>query len=64
MNTDSIRRVTPFVVAIMLFLLARARPDQRGVWIALGVIFLLIGLRRLRARGTNTKPPETPPETR
>ena len=60
MNTDRLRRITPFIVAIMFLLLAMNRPDQRGVWIALGIVFLLIGLRRLANRDATSKPPEAP----
>jgi hypothetical protein len=62
MNNDRLRRITPFIVAIMLFLLAMNRPDQRVVWIALGIVFLLIGFRRSRLpnRDAGSKPPEAP----
>ena len=62
MNNDRLRRIMPFIVAIMFLLLALNRPDQRGVWIAIGIVFLLIGFRRSRLpnRDANTKPPEAP----
>ena len=46
-----LNRVLPFTAAMMFFILAASRPAQRGAWIALAVVFLVIGLRRNRQDG-------------
>lgn len=46
MDLEPVRKRLPFALALMFFLLSFGFPAQRGVWIALGVVFLVIGLRR------------------
>ena len=41
-------RVLPFSAAMMFVILAVGRPAQRGAWIALAIVFFVIGLRRNR----------------
>ena len=41
-----LRRVMPLFIAILFFIISINRPQQRGVWIGLGAVFLIIGLRR------------------
>jgi len=49
MDFAPVRKRLPFAVALMFFALAFSRPAQRGVWMAIGVIFIVVGLRRGRA---------------
>jgi hypothetical protein len=49
MNLTPIRNRLPVAVALMFFALAFGRPAQRGVWLGIGVIFLVLGLRRRKA---------------
>lgn len=48
---NRLNRVLPFTAAAMFIVLAASRPAQRGVWIALAIVFLVIGLRRNRRGG-------------
>lgn len=48
MDLTPVRRRLPFAVALMFFALAFGRPAQRGAWLVLGVVFLIIGLRRAK----------------
>jgi hypothetical protein len=58
MTIAPIRKRLPFAVALMLFALAVSRPAQRGTWLAVGIIFLVIGLGRSKA----APPPAAPPD--
>lgn len=45
-----LRKALPFLgIALMFFLLSLSRPAQRGAWLAIGVVFLVVGLRRTKA---------------
>jgi hypothetical protein len=46
-----LNRVLPFTVAAMFIVLAASRPAQRGAWIALALVFLVIGIARNRRGG-------------
>jgi hypothetical protein len=48
---NRLNRVLPFTVAAMFIVLAASRPAQRGAWIALAIVFLVIGIARNRRRG-------------
>jgi hypothetical protein len=48
---NRLNRVLPFAAAMLFLVLAASRPAQRGVWIALAIVFLVIGLRRNRRGG-------------
>jgi hypothetical protein len=49
MTRQRLRRILPIVVALMFFALSFSRTHERGVWLGLGVVFLIIGIRRKRA---------------
>lgn len=49
MDFAPIRKRLPFAVALIFFVVAYSRPDQRGVWMILGAVCLGIGLRRKKA---------------
>jgi hypothetical protein len=51
MGTNGLARVLPFTAAAVFFAMAATRPAQRGLWIAAGVIFLVLGVRRTRRGG-------------
>lgn len=44
MDRHRLRRLLPPIVAILCFSLAISRPVQRGTWIVLGIVFLIVGL--------------------
>jgi hypothetical protein len=48
---NRLHRVLPFTAAAVFLALGLTRPEQRGVWIALAVVFLVIGIRRNRRAG-------------
>jgi hypothetical protein len=48
MNVQRIAVVLPFAAALVFFVLAFSRPQQRGVWLAIGVVFLVVGMIRRR----------------
>jgi hypothetical protein len=43
---DRTRRILPLLVAILLLMLAINQPGRRGVLLALGIVFIAIGIRR------------------
>ena len=49
MDLTPLRKRLPFALALIFFLLAFARPGQRGIWAVIGFVFLIIGLRRSKA---------------
>jgi len=49
MNRQRLAIVLPLAVAIIFFILAFSRPHQRGVWLSLGLVSLVIGAARRRA---------------
>jgi hypothetical protein len=59
MDRKLVRSHLPFLaVALMFFVLALARPAQRGVWIAIAGVALIIGLRRRRRAPQNEDAPD------
>jgi hypothetical protein len=50
MDRARLRTILPFVVAFLFLALAMSRAPQRALWIALAVIFILVGIRRRRSR--------------
>jgi hypothetical protein len=57
MNTQRTAVVLPFAVALLFFVLAFIRPHQRGVWLAIGVAFFVVGIvRRRKAKSPSDKP--------
>jgi hypothetical protein len=50
MNRERRQATALFVIAFAFLVLAFARPQGRGVWLALAVIWVLIGVLRLRRR--------------
>lgn len=46
MDMQRVRARLPLVVALLFLVLAFSRPSQRGALLAIGVVFLVIGLRR------------------
>lgn len=48
MDLSPFQKRLPFLIALAFFLLAYARPPQRGFWIIIACGFLIIGLRRSR----------------
>lgn len=51
MEGNRLNRVLPFTAAVVFLALAASRPAQRGAWIALAIVFFVIGLRRNRRGG-------------
>jgi hypothetical protein len=51
MNPIPIQQRLPFAIALVFFILAYVRPEQRTFWFSIGCVFLVIGLiRSKRAR--------------
>jgi len=42
------RLILPFIMAMLNFILAATQPGQRAVWSGVGVIFLILGIKRIR----------------
>jgi hypothetical protein len=57
MNSPRIAVILPLAAALVFFVLAFSRPQQRGVWLAIGVVFLVVGVLRWR----KGKPPSERP---
>jgi len=49
MDMQRVRARLPILVALFFFVIAFSRPAQRGAWLAIGIVFLVIGLRRRKA---------------
>jgi hypothetical protein len=42
------RLMLPLIIAMLNFILAATQPGQRAVWAGVGVIFLILGIKRIR----------------
>lgn len=57
MNIQQLRRRLPLIIALLCFVIAFAQPAQRGTWIVLGILFLIVGLQwRTRERQPSKSP--------
>ena len=51
MDLTPVQKRLPFAIALVFFILAYLRPEQRTFWFSIGCVFLVIGLiRSKRAR--------------
>ena len=57
MTRPQLSRILPFVLGVTFIALSFSRPPERGLWIGLGVVFLLVGVRRRRAAGPGSNHP-------
>lgn len=46
MSAEGVRRILPFILAGMFFTLAWERPASRAAWLLIGVVFLVVAIRR------------------